>query len=534
MDTSEPQIDGPDPSPAVDHGLLAELESLRQSHQSLRSRSAEMEETLLLAQRQREDCVNEIANMSKIIESLCSERDRLASRVGELEELLKEKEDKFLSKFEEELIERESMRVEIEVYKKKFESVEEEMEERGGLLLRSMEAVQTVKDGLIKVIQNVDDDKIPETLGDENGGNGDLRLDSEFMPVFEQIMEVRKLVDLADSKVSEYKEMKGKEKRQLENSVVSLTEENRDISSLLRVALMEKEAVEKSLNKLKGNTEQKRVALLQFAERGLQRVGFGFMMGSGGSIEQPMVESYGASSTGSKSDGSECEEEVVSLASTVEKIMKNLRLEITQLRRCLDESRSDNERLESLTTKQAQQISENSLYIKELEERERLLAQNIEELLVDIKETETEVARWREACELEVVAGKNEVEERDKVVTILQQELEKTKSALEISNGKLKLKADLAAAAMAAQATAEKSLQLADSRATGLRERIEELTRQLEEADSRERSGRRSIMRICWPWRAFIKVNAGNGAAPRFPNVRRMLPEMQSLLHSRV
>lgn len=115
-------------------------------------------------------------------------------------------------------------------------------------------------------------------------------------------------------------------------------------------------------------------------------------------------------------------------------------------------------------------------------------------------------------------------------VTIIQQELEKTKTALEISNGKLKLKEDLAAAAMAAQAAAEKSLQLADNRAAGLRERIEELTRQLEETDSRERSGMRMIRRICWPWRAF-KVNPANGAAARFPNVRRMLPEMQSLLH---
>lgn len=46
--------------------------------------------------------------------------------------------------------------------------------------------------------------------------------------------------------------------------------------------------------------------------------------------------------------------------------------------------RSDNERLESLTTKQAQQITENSLYIKELEERERLLAQNV--MIWSIKE----------------------------------------------------------------------------------------------------------------------------------------------------
>ena len=77
--------------------------------------------------------------------------------------------------------------------------------------------------------------------------------------------------------------------------------------------------MEKSLNKLKGNSEQKRVALLQFAERGLQRVGFGFMMGSG-SNEQSMESSgagshtINASSTAStRSDSSECEEEVVSL-----------------------------------------------------------------------------------------------------------------------------------------------------------------------------------------------------------------------------
>ena len=35
---------------------------------------------------------------------------------------------------------------------------------------------------------------------------------------------------------------------------------------------------------------------------------------------------------------------------------------------------------------------------------------------MEIKDTEEEVARWREACELEVEAGKNVVEERDKMV----------------------------------------------------------------------------------------------------------------------
>lgn len=102
--------------------------------------------------------------------------------------------------------------------------------------------------------------------------------------------------------------------------------------------------------------------------------------------------------------------------------------------------------------------------------------------------------------------------------------MEKTKNALEISNSKLKLKEEVASAAMTAQAAAERSLQLADSRAAELRERIEELTRQLEEAESKERS-RRKVRHICWPWRA-LRSNATNNTN----NVKRMLPEMQALL----
>lgn len=35
-----------------------------------------------------------------------------------------------------------------------------------------------------------------------------------------------------------------------------------------------------------------------------------------------------------------------------------------------------------------------------------------------MKETEEEVDRWKNACELEVEAGKNEIGERDKVVKV--------------------------------------------------------------------------------------------------------------------
>ncbi|KAK0597156.1 hypothetical protein LWI29_022314 [Acer saccharum] len=501
--------------------LLSEMESLRRSNESFQSETAALEESLRLLQAKKDEVEKVNGDLKVMIGELSRERDSLHGEIGRLEE-----------KLEEEFKEKEEIRSELEICRERIEVFESENKERDDFLLKILDSIKSVKENLVRIVEFLDDEKV---------------IERETSEIWGEITSLKTLASEAESKVFEFKESKNKEKRELENSVVSLTEENRDINSILRIALVEKEAVEKSLNRLKGNNseQQKRVALLQI----VQRVGFGFMMGSG-SNEHQSHESLGANAAvpaSNKSDSSECEEEVVSLASTVERIMKNLRLEITQLRRSLDESRSDTERLQSLTAKQAKTIEENMLYIKELEDRERVLTQNVEELLLEIKATEEDVARWREACELEVEAGKNEIEERDKLLTqyldstqsihkvdILKKELEKTKTALDISNGKLKLKEELAAAAMAAQAAAEKSLQLADSRAAGLREQIEQLTKQLEEAESKERS-RLKVRHICWPWRVLrLNATANNNTNNRTQNVRRMLPEMQALLHSSV
>lgn len=84
----------------------------------------------------------------------------------------------------------------------------------------------------------------------------------------------------------------------------------------------------------------------------------------------------------------------------------------------------------------------------------------------------------------------------------VRQELEEVKQSMKESISKLKFKEETAAAAMAARDAAEKSLKLADLRASKLRDRVEELTRQLEELDTREDSRRnRSGPRyVCWPW----------------------------------
>ncbi|XWS37855.1 hypothetical protein CRYUN_Cryun19dG0081200 [Craigia yunnanensis] len=352
-----------------DHDLLTELESLRKSYHALQLKSSSMEENMRLLQQQREEDICQSTSLTEKVHELSLERDFLRHQIEEFEVTLKENEEDFVKKIDEESKAKLELEKKLEVSRGRIEELESETKVRNEVFAKSLDSIRSVKDNLVKLIEILNDEK--EVIENVDSDSQKLELEEEELGIFSrEITTVLKLVSEANSKVNEFKEARKKEKRELESSVVSLTEENRDINSLLRIALVEKEAVEKSLNKLKGNNEQKRVPLLQ-------RVGFGFMMGSG-SNEQVM-ESSGATTTttGSKSDSSECEEGVVSLAATVERIMKNLRLEISQLRRSLEESRSDTERLQYLTEKQAQKIEENTLYIKELEDRERVLAQNV-------------------------------------------------------------------------------------------------------------------------------------------------------------
>lgn len=312
----ETQIDGPDlptSSGFPDHGHRTELESLRQSHHILLSRSAAKEESLNLLQQERDEAVTRNADLVKVIGEITSERNSLSGRIRELEASLREQGDGFATRIEEEVNERERLKNEAEAYRERIENLEAAREKSNENLLKCLDSLRLAKESLFRIIDNVNEEEV-ESSGKESDGVGvELELEDELMAVSDEIMEVTRLSSMAELKVKEYKELEKKEKRELENSVVSLTEENRDINSLLRIALVEKEAVEKSLNRLKGNSDQKRVALLQIAERGLQRVGFGFMMGGGSGEHSSESSGTKLDASGTKSDGSECEEEVVSL-----------------------------------------------------------------------------------------------------------------------------------------------------------------------------------------------------------------------------
>lgn len=201
----------------------------------------------------------------------------------------------------------------------------------------------------------------------------------------------------------------------MESMISSLMKENHDISTLLQVAITEKEAAESSLRELKSDGDQRKSAILQIAEKGLQKVGFGYIMEviSG----EPEREDMSSSSSSAASNGRDSEQEVVSLASMVGKTLKNLHHEISDLRQALDESRSDCDHLHLLTAEQYQKIIKHESHIQDLEERENFLVHRVEEITVGIKEVEQEATRWREACELEVEAGKAAIKELNQEVT---------------------------------------------------------------------------------------------------------------------
>ncbi|KAF7093567.1 hypothetical protein CFC21_095974 [Triticum aestivum] len=352
-------------------------------------------------------------------------------------------------------------------------------------------------------------------------------------------LEAHNIHDLAkevEIRLSECREKERKERCRMESMISSLKKENQDIRSMLEVAVTEKEAAENSLRVLKGDGDQ-RSSILQIAEKGLQKVGFGFIMEviSGESEGDEMS----SSSASAASNGRESKQEVDSLASIVGKTLKNLHHEINDLRQALDESRSDCDHLQLLAAQQAQKIIKHESHIQDLREREILLLQSVEELNVRVKEVEQEAARWKEACALEVEAGKAAIKELNQEVTLLREELRRVKADLDAANSKIQLKEKLAASAMAAQAAADACLKLADSRSAGLQQRIEELTRQIEQEDTHARKGRDSarkrIRYACWPWQQLRVISTSSRARTWSVDQNgRLLPRTEALLQIRI
>ncbi|KAJ8554420.1 hypothetical protein K7X08_025098 [Anisodus acutangulus] len=239
--------------------LPAEIETLDASNQSLQSKLTEKDELIHQIQLQKDDVHKQYVDLLEINKEVSKERDTLRLTIQRLE-------DDFYK-------ETERIRTELEVSRKKTEELLDEKREQSEVCSDNLDILQLAKHGLLRA-----------EAGEFCGG-----------------------------KMGRYEKMRKKEKREMENSVVSLEEENRYIISLLKIALVEKETAEKSLNRLRGNSEQKKAVILQIAERGLQKVGFGFgfMMGS---AKSETSSDHLDSDTNVKSDNDECQTEAATLA----------------------------------------------------------------------------------------------------------------------------------------------------------------------------------------------------------------------------
>lgn len=300
--------------------LVAQLEALRRDYYNLQAEHASTEERLSLLEQQNDEVLKHNEELEKALEDASEERESILEELRGVRTLPREREEELERRVDEEFKEKEGIRSELESSRERVRVLLDEKSERVRVLSEHLGTVKSAKECLVRVIESLSEDNVESFVDEEGEGETELEeereteLEEEIRDILWEVKAVSRLVIIVEVKASAFIETRKKEKRELESSVVSLTEENRDINSLLRIALVEKEAVEKSLNKLKGNSnysDQKRVAILQIAERGLQKVGFGFMMGAG-TNEQPVSDTSSVNS-GNKSDGSECEEEVVSL-----------------------------------------------------------------------------------------------------------------------------------------------------------------------------------------------------------------------------
>lgn len=109
-------------------------------------------------------------------------------------------------------------------------------------------------------------------------------------------------------------------------------------------------------------------------------------------------------------------------------------------------------------------------------------------------------------------------------VSELNKQIDRLKRSGEEAVLKLRSKEEMASAAIVARTAAERSLQMADERAAELRDRLEELNKQMEEAD-RNKEFRLGLgwLDMCCPW-----LRNRRSASDR--RATQMAAEMEELL----
>lgn len=431
-----------------------------------------------------------ITGLREELGSKCIESENLQKLVLAKDGRISELETEMSEKLDQEEKEYHTLKRIADETEERLKNVELKIEKQKPIISDQLNHIFKAQEYLQNIIKKIDGSAYDQSeFSEPLFVSQDLDLDKDLVASLAGAMFVSELATVAEKKIIIDQEKRNKEKKELEDNIFCLVAEKRDISALLRSAVGEKVGAE-GIGENQTNIPQSNGAILDVAERGLPNTALDYRVGS------LVGDPDNVAINGTKGGG----EDGFGLASTLENIMKSSRLEIANLRRSLETLRAELEHLRRLSETQSKDLAEKTLHIQELEERERAATENVEGLMMDITAAEEEIGRWREAAEQEAAAGKAVMEELQEEITKLRRELEEVRLSLDEANNKLKSKEEMAAAAMAARDTAEKSLHLADERCSRLRARIEELTRQLEELDGGdEPRNLRKIRYACWP-----------------------------------
>lgn len=421
----------------------------------------------------------EVSELEATISGLREEVAKKSSFIENLEKSLIEKDEK--------VAEIESQGLELRQLVNEYEDKLKNLESHRPLLVDQLNYVSKIHDQVYDIIKIVDDGNL-----DQSGLSESLFLPQEtdmeenIRASLAGMESIYQLTRIVVEKTRDLVQKKSREVKSLNEAVGQLVKEKEHIVSLLRSALSKRMSVDPS---------SKTNELFKVAENGLREAGIDFKFSK-------LLSDGKVPVSDDKANAMETEEdEIYNLAGALENIVKASQLEIVELRHSVEELRAESSLLKEHLEAQAKELSHRMKRIEELEEKERIANESVEGLMLDIAAAEEEISRWKAAAEQEAAAGRAVEQEFVAQLSSLKQELEEAKQALSESEKKLRFKEETAAAAMAARDAAEKSLRLADTRASRLRDRVEELSHQLEEFESREDSrGRNRPRYVCWPW----------------------------------
>ncbi|KAF8378199.1 hypothetical protein HHK36_029536 [Tetracentron sinense] len=481
--------------PAVAYGIIKRTneiveELLRQLDTTTKSRNDAREQ---MEQRNYEIAI-EVSQLEATISGLREEVAKKTSEAENLEKAITDKDIK-ISKMDIEVSEKlnltenevAELRQVVNEYDHKLKSLELKMDSQRPLLFDQLNHITNIHAQIHNVIKMVDANKsVQSDLSESLFLPQGMDIDENLRASLAGMESIYELANIVAEKVRDGMEERSCETKGLNETVARLMKEKQHIGYLLRSALS---------RRMTSDLSSRTSEVLQVAENGLTEAGIDFrfnnLLGNG---ENPTsYDNSGALETE--------EDEVYTLAGALENIVKASQLEIIELQHSVVELRAESSLLKAHVEAQAKEISQRKHHIEELEEKERVANESVEGLMMDIAAADEEIARWKVAAEQEAAAGRGVEQEFVAQLSALRQELEEAKQAMLESEAKLIFKEETAAAAMAARDAAEKSLRLADLRASRLRDRLEELTHQLEDSDNWEDSRNQNRQRyVCWPW----------------------------------